>query len=69
MSKAEQILMIAIICYKNAQKHFKKQMKVAHAEQEIEAALKEFEPIFNRLLSEAKNEKDNAKNIDISKRL
>ena len=56
MSKAEQILMIAIICYKNAQKHFKKQMKIAHVEQEIEIALKEFEPIFNRLVNEVKNE-------------
>ena len=51
MSKAEQILMIAIICYKNAQKHFKKQMKIAGIEQEIQIALKEFEPIFNRLVS------------------
>ena len=55
MSKAEQILMIAIICYKNAQKYFKKQMKIACIEQEIEVALKEFEPIFNRLLSEVEN--------------
>ena len=52
MSKAEQILMIAIIYYKNAQKQFKKQMKIAHIEQEIEIALKEFEPIFNRLIKE-----------------
>ena len=44
--------MIAVICYKNAQKHFKKQMKIAHIEQEIEIALKEFEPIFNRLIKE-----------------
>ncbi len=52
MSKAEQILMIAIICYKNAQKYFKKQMKIANIEQEVQIALKEFEPIFNRLISE-----------------
>ena len=57
MSKAEQILMIAIICYKNAQNYFKKQMKIAHIEQEIERALKEFEPIFNRLVSEVENER------------
>lgn len=52
MNKAEQILMIAIICYKNAQKYFKKQMKIADIKQEIEIALKEFEPIFNRLINE-----------------
>ena len=52
MIKAEQMLMIAVICYKNAQKHYKKQMKIANIEQEIEIALKEFEPIFNRLVSE-----------------
>lgn len=52
MSKAEQVLMIAILCYKNAQKYFKKQMKNAEIKQEIEIALKEFEPIFNRLISE-----------------
>ena len=56
MSKAEQILIIAIICYKNAQKHFKKQMKNADIKQEIEIALKEFEPIFNRLISEEQND-------------
>ena len=55
MSKAEQILMIAIICYKNAQKHFKKQSKNANIEQEIEIALKEFEPIFNKLINEVLN--------------
>lgn len=57
MSKAEQILMIAIICYKNAQKQFKKQMKIADIKQEIEIALKEFEPIFNRLISECEVKK------------
>lgn len=56
MIKAEQMLMIAVICYKNAQKHFKKQMKIANIEQEIEIALKEFEPIFNRLVSEVNND-------------
>lgn len=59
MSKAEQILMIAIICYKNAQKYFKKQSKNANIEQKIEIALKEFEPIFNRLISEVSNDMEN----------
>ena len=31
-------------------------MKVAHVEQEIEIALKEFEPIFNRLVSKTNND-------------
>ena len=48
--------MIAVICYKSAQKHFKKQMKIANIEQEIEIALKEFEHIFNRLVSKTNND-------------